>query len=162
MKKTKKIIINKAKKLYVKCIIFDKKEDMRAYYKKYDVGNTDAKYHDRILGFYLAHEVYSFPKGTSKKVTMSTQPFEKGFKGKLSKHSGTILVCLDWMGASVVGHEFMHGVLFGLSHGEKGNINRRVIKNMEHEEVVLHDWSDAIHKFYDWYFKITKKGKFIK
>lgn len=146
MKKTKKIIINREKKLYVKCHLFDTPTAMREYYKKQDkkAGKPLDDDHDRVLGVHLAYEKYHKPKR----------------KWILHPESGQVLLSIKNCGASIVSHEFMHAVLHGARHGEE-SINILKIKNMEQEEVLLHDMTNAVRKFYDWYWKIVKNNKFI-
>jgi hypothetical protein len=146
MKRTKRIIINREKGLYVRCHIFDTPETMRLYYKKQDkkAGKPLDDDHDKVLGVHLAYERYHKPKK----------------KWVLHPESGQVLLSLKDCVSSIVAHEFMHAVLHGARHGSK-HIQKITIKNMEEEEVLLHDLTNAMRQFWAFYDKVTKRNKFI-
>lgn len=126
-------------KLYIDC------EKMQgAYYKECpkDMESRDA--YKRVLG---AHRAY---------VTVKVN--DKG-RNVYHNETGTIFLSFENCGAGVVTHEIMHAVLWAWKHRKNKSQYPIIIKNMEQEEEVLRNHTQATKDFYTWYWKVRKKVK---
>lgn len=135
--KRKKIWLNRKNKNFCWIRLYAAKKDMQAFYLK-DCENYSKEY-EPILGAHIPYEVL--------------------LKGKLTKETGLVLLCFEHAGFGLVAHEILHAVLWARGHKRHKKQYPIVIKNMEEEEDLLHDFTYAVRQFYIWYWKIEKQFK---
>lgn len=138
MKKTKQVWLNHKKTKYCIIHLFGTNSEMQKAYDKNPHNNGGSK----VLGAHCGYEKYKTPNY------------------KIHPETGIVFLSLENCGASVVPHELMHAVLWAWKHKRLKKQYPIVIKNMKDEEELLHNQSFAVNQFYNWYWKITKKGKF--
>lgn len=142
----KRIYLNEERIKYCDVFLFKTKAQMTKFYIK---RGTKDKDHASAGGVHLAQTWFTLKN--------------KKFKGsKNRKHydfahkTGEVLLNLQYCGAGVVSHEFMHAVLWARNHHEKKRQFPIVIKNMDDEEKILYNLTSAVKQFYLWYWKIRK------
>jgi len=127
--------------------VFKRKADMQAAYDAANraKGVVDG---DNVQGVHLGYTRYG-PNGDG---TYTLHP-----------ESGTVLLYFGSCGAGVVSHEFMHAVLWAVTHQKSGDDPEDycehypiIIDNMDQEEVLLHNLTYAVRQFYNWLYKIEK------
>ncbi len=141
----KKIIVNKQGN-FIWAYIFKNIDEMRTEYKKMCPMETG---HEVIGAVCINREYFKANKVKDMK------------KINKMKHTGYVLTCLDYVGAGVVSHEFMHAVFFanGISKVKFKKQYPIVINNMKEEETLLYAFTDAVKSYYKWYWKLKDSKK---
>lgn len=137
MKKKKLYVDGDKRKLYVVVHLFKKEKEMQEFYKKWC---PQDKNHNIVGGVAVNRTYYKVG----------------GRKKTLMPRTGELLLSLERMGTSVVGHEIMHAVFW--AHGFRALKPQYpiTIKSMKEEEQVLRKFSLAVREFYGWYWKVKK------
>ncbi len=110
---------------------------MQKYYAKSCPNDSN---HFDVLGVNVARAYY---KKRGKKLV---------FTGRL----GEVLLNLQHCRAGIVCHEFMHAVLWAKGFKKFKKQYPIIIKNMEEEEHMLHEFTYVVRQFYTWYWKVKK------
>lgn len=138
MYKRKRIYLNKKKTRYCTVKLYADKLQMQNDLKKNLSGKLD---YYKCLGLHHAY---------------TRLLIKKNGTVNLIPETGTVYLCLQHCGAGIVSHEFLHAVLWAWKHKRNKKQYPIVIKNMKQEEEVLHNHTDAVSHFYDWYWKVEK------
>lgn len=136
----KKIWLNKKKTKYCWVNLYANLKDLRQAYDDYSRLTFPHQVGDKIYGASIHYERYD---------TVNK---------KLSKETGKVILSKPNCGAGVVSHEFMHQILWAHKHKRYKKQHPVVIKNMKEEEVILHNHTNAVIQFYNWYWKIEKQN----
>lgn len=135
--RSKRIYLNKKKTKYCVAKLFKKKKQMQEAYAKY---KPKDKHHDSVLGVHCGSLRWNYKKN----------------KFDVSKNTGIVFLSLENCGSGIVCHEFMHAIFWAKNHSIRKRQYPVVIKNMEQEEILLHNFTGAVVQFYNWYWKIKK------
>lgn len=133
------LLVNKERNKKCKLRVYFSKKEMQDYYKNACPNDEN---HYRTAGVHHAYyKIKDAEDGTE----------------IVSNETGMVLLCWEQCGAGIVSHEIAHAVLWARSHDVNNtSIESQfpiVIKNMNEEEELLHNLTDAICQFYKWYWK---------
>ena len=73
---------------------------------------------------------------------------------KTSPETGTVLLHFGSCGAGTVSHELLHATLWAYKHRKGKKQYPIIIKDMDEEEVILRNHTEAVRQFYIWYWKV--------
>lgn len=120
------------------CIVrvYKTKKSMQIAYKKFRPNDLG---HFKTLGAHCAYDLIKIGRD-GRTVT--------------SGETGTIFLHKNKCGAGIACHEILHGVLWAFRHRRNKIQYPFVLKSMEDEEELLHNFTYAITQFYQWYWEI--------
>lgn len=133
--KSKRIYLNTKKTKYCVVKLFGKKRDMQDYYFR---ANPNDTHHYECQGVSLHFEKIN------------------AVSGSLSPQTGEVLLHFGSCGAGIVTHELLHAVLYAYKHKKRKKQYPIIIKDMDEEEVILRNHTEAVRQFYKWYWKVEK------
>lgn len=136
--RSKRIYTNTKRTRWIIVRLYNTRKEMRAAYKEFQPSD---KGHNEVFGVHCAYD----------KVNVDANGASKQCGEK-----GTVFLSLQDCGAGVVAHELGHAVFWGLGRLRKKQYPI-VIKNMQQEEVYLHNLTYAIIQFYRWYWKVVEE-----
>lgn len=133
---SKKIVLDRKLNKYCIVRVYPTRKKMQDAYKAFRPSDT---HHYKVLGAHCGYTKYEFNDGK---------------KGKMLGETGTVFLSRQNLGAGVVSHELMHAVFWAQIHRSRYlDQHPFTIKDMAHEEKLLHAHTSAVQQFYDFYWK---------